>query len=260
MPSGLDIHHKRILRGSVAPYDEHLIIHTGTSDWPSKIEDDVRFKAAVFKAAIRREYIHSSPEKPRPQNVLISLSSLPLHERGSSSNLVSLSLMKRGQNLLIAEDKLEAVAMSAMGLQSFDALKSHPGTASGTSESPVEDALVFICGHNQRDTRCGIMGPLLEGEFAEKLQGTIRYTLALLTWPLGESIHNHQVGLISHVGGHAFAGNVIIYIPVHGQFRNHPLAGKGVWYGRVEPRHVQGIVQQTIQKGVVIEELLRGVI
>lgn len=72
-----------------------------------------------------------------------------------------------------------------------------------------------------------------------------------------------SVASISHIGGHAFAGNVVIYIPKQWKLRDRnvysPLAGKGIWYGRVEPRHVWGIVEETIQKGRIIEELLRGV-
>lgn len=71
------------------------------------------------------------------------------------------------------------------------------------------------------------------------------------------------ISLISHIGGHAFAGNVVIYIPKKWKLRDRgkrsPLAGKGIWYGRVEPKHVWGIVEETIQNGRVIEELLRGV-
>ena len=37
-----------------------------------------------------------------------------------------------------------------------------------------------------------------------------------------------------------------------------PLAGKGIWYGRVQPKHVEGIVEQTIGHGKVIRELFRG--
>ena len=70
------------------------------------------------------------------------------------------------------------------------------------------------------------------------------------------------VGLVSHIGGHAWAGNVMVYLPSNHRLedgRLSPLAGKGIWYGRVEPRHVEGIVNETIQKGRVIEQLLRGV-
>ena len=70
-----------------------------------------------------------------------------------------------------------------------------------------------------------------------------------------------RVGLISHIGGHKFAGNLILYVPprtktVNGQ--PHALAGCGIWYGRVEPKHVEGIIQETILGGKIIEDLFRG--
>ena len=105
-----------------------------------------------------------------------------------------------------------------------------------------------------------------------------------------------NVGMISHIGGHKWAGNVIVYIPpnyeinpverahrgakpkdetTHGyaepvvhedevlSARNSlpnlsPLAGKGIWYGRVEPKHVEGIVEQTIGHGQILRDLFRG--
>ena len=79
-----------------------------------------------------------------------------------------------------------------------------------------------------------------------------------------------NVGLISHIGGHKWAGNVIVYIPptwakdgklmTSKEQKAHPspLAGCGIWYGRVEPKHVEGIIKKTILGGTVIKELFRG--
>ena len=36
------------------------------------------------------------------------------------------------------------------------------------------------------------------------------------------------------------------------------LQGMGIWYGRVEPRHVEGIVAETVRGGRVVGELFRG--
>lgn len=69
-----------------------------------------------------------------------------------------------------------------------------------------------------------------------------------------------SVALISHIGGHKFAGNVVIYFPKDWRGRGESgLAGKGVWYGRVEPRHVWGIVEETVKGRRVVEELCRGI-
>lgn len=115
--------------------------------------------------------------------------------------------------------------------------------------SPV----ILICGHGGRDLRCGIMAPVLEAEFARVLQ---ERGMSVNTG--GEEIvdrENHaHVGLISHVGGHKYAGNVIIYLPPGMQ---NPLAGMGIWYGRVEPRHVEGLVAETLG-GRVIKDHFRG--
>jgi len=107
--------------------------------------------------------------------------------------------------------------------------------------SSVGAPTILICGHGGRDQRCGIFGPLLEDEFKDKL--------------LAAGIDKASVALISHIGGHRFAGNVIVYMPPS---TASPLAGKGIWYGRVEPKHVEGVVNTTIVHGTVIEELLRG--
>lgn len=128
----------------------------------------------------------------------------------------------------------------------------------------VDEILVLICGHGGRDERCGKLGPILQQEFEDKLQ---RQNIPLLhDAPVAEAeevntevegyVPTARVGLISHIGGHKWAGNVIIYVPP--SFAGNPLAGKGIWYGRVGPEHVEGIVSKTILDGKVIKELFRG--
>lgn len=128
----------------------------------------------------------------------------------------------------------------------------------------VDEILVLICGHGGRDIRCGTLGPILKKEFEEKLE---RQNITLLQdLPVTEPVEvdtaikgytpTARVGLISHIGGHRWAGNVIIYIPP--SFSSNALAGKGIWYGRVEPGHVEGIVAKTILEGKVVKDLFRG--
>ena len=216
----------------------------------------------------------------------------------------------------------------------------------------ITSVIVLICGHGGRDTRCGILGPLLKEEFERQLQrlhvrvlqepevyshpleatkgyqepqnfdqwpmkgspalskamskvedttrklvGEIQHTASVSeaqnvsdpSEPKETSGISASVGLVSHIGGHKWAGNVIIYFPSSysppaasprqdsdpnddatatgpttgkmGSDANQlsALAGKGVWYGRVEPRHVEGLATETILKGRVVEELCRGV-
>ncbi len=127
--------------------------------------------------------------------------------------------------------------------------------------SPVSQPIVLICGHMDRDKRCGIYGPILLEQFNKYLPPTA----------------NPTATLVSHIGGHRFAGNVIIYIPPDflptlGHFspssgnivnkeKNpvpHKLAGSGIWYGRVEPESVEQIVNETILGGRIIGNHFRG--
>lgn len=141
-------------------------------------------------------------------------------------------------------------------------LRRKPELSAQLQISDITDVHILICGHNSRDTRCGILGPILQREFEDKLRSS-KYKLKE---PSQDSVHHtrgseatvteSEVSQISHIGGHKYAGNVIVYVPP--VLKGHPLAGKGVWYGRVEPKHVEGIVKKTIEEGVVIKELFRG--
>lgn len=141
----------------------------------------------------------------------------------------------------------------------------------------VEDVLVLICGHGQRDKRCGIYGPILQEEFERQLP---QAGIDVLKGPaLDESISAPQlsgttsgateaevrrtarIGQISHIGGHKYAGNVIIYLPPglkNNAGNPHPLAGHGIWYGRIDPKHVEGVIKETIVNGNIIADHFRG--
>jgi (2Fe-2S) ferredoxin len=138
----------------------------------------------------------------------------------------------------------------------------------------VKDVMVLICGHGGRDMRCGITGPILRDEFEKFLPrvglSVQKAAVEISQGENGEAVtspgpeepaRTARVGLISHIGGHKFAGNVIVYLPPGmktADGEKHPLEGCGIWYGRVEPKHVQGIVEETVLGGKVIEEHFRG--
>jgi hypothetical protein len=115
------------------------------------------------------------------------------------------------------------------------------------------------------------MAPVLKTEFEEKLtnegfdvqHGPVQVNLndtQRIQGEAGEEKTTARVGLISHIGGHKFAGNVIIYLPPDLKMGNeqHPLAGHGIWYGRVDPKNVEGIVKETVLKGNVVADMFRG--
>ena len=81
------------------------------------------------------------------------------------------------------------------------------------SEGPrkVYESHVLICTHNSRDTRCGIIGPIINKLFTQNLSSKG------LLHPENpdESIRGKvRVGNISHIGGHKYAGNVIVWLHI----------------------------------------------
>lgn len=69
---------------------------------------------------------------------------------------------------------------------------------------------IFVCCHSARDARCGQRGP----DLVMALHGSIGRH--------GAS-HHLAVAATSHIGGHEFAGNVVLYGP------QHPCDGD--WFG-----------------------------
>ena len=246
----LDINHSRPLANSIAPYSQHILLSTGQPDWPSRIEEHDsawgRF-AAELKHALGPKGAGFDPKK----TTLINASSF----RPSEGDAVS-SAATDGSLLLFPSFR------SYDGLD-FSSPKTLPSLlqAAKTSESSrlpytsITNPTILICSHNSRDSRCGILGPLLQKEFATQLA-----KLGLSTG-ISQFTAEHEktpvvnVGCLSHIGGHMWAGNVIIYTPPNTQ---NKLAGTGVWFGRVEPKNVEGIIKETVLGGKIIGELWRG--
>ncbi|KAJ7095166.1 Sucrase/ferredoxin-like-domain-containing protein [Mycena belliarum] len=132
--------------------------------------------------------------------------------------------------------------------------------------------VIMLCSHKRRDNRCAIAAPKLEHAFIESLHrkgwtadtqlehvieppleqfsGTAEEKALYIEDEL-KALPSAKKALIlrnSHMGGHKYAGNCIIYTP----------QGSSVWYGRVTTHEVESIVTKTILDGLVLPPLLRG--
>ncbi|EXJ93556.1 hypothetical protein A1O1_01948 [Capronia coronata CBS 617.96] len=300
MPAGLDIDRTHNLNGSMSPYAQHLIISTGRADWTSRIEDEKDTAVWGRFIAETKSLLGRGGEFHDPfNNILISTSSFKpwqVAEREHQAGKASVQAQSEVDALLFpAFDHVRGLNLDAdpdlprKFVRSSllpDPAHLHPiykdlseaerraktrdpdaGSSSLVRKS-IEAPTILICSHGQRDSRCGILGPLLHAEFARYMeqrqdQDDTGSDSSLSSVVSPESNINVNIGMVSHIGGHKWAGNVIFYIPPtftsqHHQHRRHPLAGMGIWYGRVEPRHVQGIVEQTLMQGKVIQDLFRG--
>ncbi|KAK3370182.1 Sucrase/ferredoxin-like-domain-containing protein [Podospora didyma] len=292
LPEGLEIDHKTQLNGLISNYAQQVLICTGKDDWPSKIEEDTSDDnlAADLRELVGRGGAYSDPHhnisalnasfpssvpKLRSELQITSAYLLPDFKYVPFLPRVSFDSVEALVKGYLLPEKLHS-AHDGMSPIHKDRLLRKPAYQNllwGVRD--VDDILVLICGHGGRDKRCGIYGPLLRTEFEARLpefevevllgpvEADVSDSLPSLAGTASGHSHSARVGLISHIGGHKFAGNVIIYLPPSlktKQGERHALAGYGIWYGRVEPRHVEGIVAETILKGTVISELFRGAI
>ncbi|KAH6611333.1 Vacuolar amino acid transporter 3, partial [Trichoderma cornu-damae] len=273
MPDGLEIDRLSPLEGVMAGYAEHVVVCTGRDDWESRIEEENSGDnlAADLKelfgrggkyvdpfhniSVINSSFPSSAPPRRAVQSTSVYL--LPSFKYVPFLPRVSFDSVEALAKGFLLPEKLHPAhdGLSPVHRDRLTRKEAFQGLLVGVQD--VTDVLVLICGHGGRDMRCGAMGPVLRGEFEEKLerQGFAVAKEAVQAGGLdgsgepkriqGSSVEKvARVGLISHIGGHKFAGNVIVYIPsgfAAGGGDKHPLAGCGIWYGRVEPKHVEGI-------------------
>jgi (2Fe-2S) ferredoxin len=117
----------------------------------------------------------------------------------------------------------------------------------GITTRPCElDYVILLCSHKRRDARCGITAPLIKRELERHLRPLGLVRDADDSRPGGAGIF-----FVSHVGGHKFSANVLIYRKKDQQM---------IWLARVRPEHCEGIVKYTILQGKVVhpETQLRG--
>ncbi|CAG8976969.1 hypothetical protein HYALB_00010951 [Hymenoscyphus albidus] len=289
----LPIDHKANLNGTMAPYDEHVLICTGKDDWMSRVEEEnsgdnlaADLKELLGRGGIYADPYHNvsitnssfPPSRPgRPEIINASAYLLPSFKYIPFLPRISFDTVQALTKAYLLPTKLHPAHDNLSPIHRDRLLRNSEYASNLYGVRDVKDVLVLICGHGGRDARCGAFGPILRDEFASHLK---KQNLEIETEAISvpgpsedgqelttesESIapgETARVGLISHIGGHKFAGNVIIYIPPGKNIRDedtpHPLAGCGIWYGRVEPKHVEGIVEETFVKGNVIEEFFRG--
>ncbi|KAK9077615.1 hypothetical protein SSX86_005955 [Deinandra increscens subsp. villosa] len=107
------------------------------------------------------------------------------------------------------------------------------------SPEPLTGTYIFVCAHGARDKRCGVCGPALVSRFKDEIESR-GYQSKVSVRPC------------SHIGGHKYAGNVIIF-----GSNNHQKVS-GHWYGYVMPDDVPMLLDQHIEKGEIVDRLWRG--
>ncbi|KAI9448135.1 Sucrase/ferredoxin-like-domain-containing protein [Lactarius indigo] len=266
--------------GSVRPYRRQVVISTGKSDWKRSITSE-QGSLASYLATIEGATPTTLTGFSTPGTLPGTPNSTSLHLPNPVAGIFKDS---ETQTVLIFPD-YKVVAEVPRSLDGARDLwrnsvnPSVPRQGSSSGSSAVKSwvipyaCVILICSHRRRDARCAVVAPKLEYAFSETLERQGWDVHTQLDDPTGPPLEDFADGYekeaelnrrlqeldngltkralvlkTSHIGGHKYAGNVIIYMP----------QGAGVWYGRVSTHEVEPIVHTTILGGQILPPLLRG--
>ena len=252
------------MRGSVKRHRRHILVAQGRSysRWPEEVTDQSDAYVTLLSALIRdreaaigyrvrvSEADYAVDDEQQGEDradlyVFPDMLHFPAVSRAALPDWVD-GLLVRDRGAMTFKQPHAAAADRVQ--QAEQAAEQRAGEADGAAAMPdvdfecraVAGCALLICAHKQRDKRCGVTGPILakqiqqesadrreaeEREADMQAQQRIRDGLPPLTSVPSSSLLPIRTMLISHIGGHKYAGNVIAY-------------PAGVWYGRVTPCHV----------------------
>ncbi|KAD4887876.1 hypothetical protein R6Q59_035030 [Mikania micrantha] len=212
------------LSGSVNPYARHVFLcYKSHENWPARVESSDSDPLLKHLAGAIKD---------RKNDIAVK-TLLTICESDCGTGLSD-------GDVLIFPDMIKHRGLEEANIDGFveEVLVNGMSWAFGTQEE-LTGSYIFVCAHNTRDKRCGVCGPVLIEKFNKEIE--VR--------GLKDEVF---VSACSHVGGHKYAGNLIIYSAVQdGKVCGH-------WYGYVTPNDVPELLDQHIKKGEIIERIWRG--
>ncbi|KAI1000883.1 hypothetical protein K3495_g7315 [Podosphaera aphanis] len=284
LPRNFKIEENDELYGRIQEWSTHMLVATGKSDWVRDVADE----AGSLMEAIQK----GTEVKPSNGRMMLSASNIPLpsDSDGYASPTTVLLLpawifvgnvTPQSANTLITEFvDLGPTSSTPLGKSMIPRSLSNKALAEGlTSWQCHHSALILLCSQGTRDARCGQSAPLLRKEFGRHLR----------LYGLDRDLDDERPGgvgiyFISHVGGHKYSANVMIYrkdnafgvddMETHGKISRDMLlsrakdadqsrqsgASQCVWLARVRPEDCEGIIKYTVLQGKLVkpEKQLRG--
>ncbi|KAJ5119813.1 hypothetical protein N7448_010482 [Penicillium atrosanguineum] len=239
-PDKVKIETSRPLYGHIKEFHSHVLVATGRSDWKEKVGQE---KGSLMEA------FDEGSAKSRLGRIMVSASNIqPLDHSGDNSTPTTVLILP-AFTFVDSVSQADVPDLVNRYIDNYDEKidKSIVTPDAGMNARPCElDYVVLLCSHRRRDARCGITAPLIKRELERHLR------------PLGldrdaDDSRPGGVGIffVSHVGGHKFSANVLVYRKKNQQM---------IWLARVKPEHCEGLVKYTILEGKVVhpESQLRG--
>lgn len=244
-PTDLDIDQETLLMGTAPKYYQHVLVSTGKTDWSSKVESDVSDNGGGLAERLKSLMASKGAGLRDPFAPILITNSSFSPENKSQKYFSSAYILPLGlyfPSLPLTDTAALSAFIKAYLLPSTSS--SSPRTAPPAIPPPrkVDESIILICSHKSRDSRCGAYYPPLRQQFDKVLNER---------GLLGVGTGKVMVAATSHLSGHKWAGNVVIY---------RPWKGWGAWYGRVGVDEVEGLVEETVMAGRVVRDICRGVV
>ena len=303
LPRGFKIDEDDKLYGEINGFSRHVIVATGKTDWVRSVADE---KGSVMEA------IDANDKEVQGGSLMLSASNMcpPNHEgavtygKDQPTSVLLMPAFQFVDNVTpshVPELIKSVVNHAPTNTTPLSSSKSTNGAGTlesdqvphiakpkmSNSDLPAGLSLrncphkyvILMCSQATRDARCGQSAPLLRRELERHLR------------PLGlyRDLHDERPGgvgiyFISHVGGHKYSANVMIYRradpprTVSEQMQNGTTgqsdglvggkpkvavdgeAAQCIWLARVKPEDCENIVRFTVLQGKVVkpEHQLRG--
>ncbi|KAM0870401.1 hypothetical protein ACQ4PT_040032 [Festuca glaucescens] len=212
---------KERLAGTVRFHQRHVFLcYKSPAEWPSHVE------ATEFD---RLPHLLADAVSARQSNFKkITKLTVCEGEAGTGSSL---------GDVLIFPDMIQYRGVTHFDTERFveEVLVKDTEWLSGSPEI-MRGSHVFICAHGSRDKRSSVCGPALIARFRKDIES--------------QGLNGQViVRACSHVGGHKYAGNVIIFSSdVNGKVTGH-------WYGYVAPDDVPELLRKHIVEGEIVDHL-----
>ncbi|GAM87931.1 hypothetical protein ANO11243_059590 [Dothideomycetidae sp. 11243] len=257
------------LYGHIDAWSTHMIVATGKSDWVRDVADE---KGSVMEAV-------GGSKEPSNGKMKLSASNMPMpnhatsHSEGTTVLLLPAFTYVDNVTPTSVPDLISSVVNNSP--TNLDPLSSTPPSFPNPLPANLRlracnhSALILLCSQATRDARCGQSAPLLKREFERHLRPLGMYRDMDDDRPGGVGIY-----FISHVGGHKFSANVLIYrrapgnavvangngaaVATNGETNKPALqtlgeASQCIWLARVRPEDCENIIRYTVGQGKVVK-------
>ncbi|CRG84773.1 Actin patches distal protein 1 [Talaromyces islandicus] len=291
-PARFDVEMSDKLYGNVKGWATHALVATGKTDWVRDVADEKgsvmeaierggvepqngKLKLSASNIPVPDEYHEADDDANRPTTVAlfpaftlvdhVTPALVPDLIRYFVNPSVTTTTPLRSVPAIAAEGEEENLPRGEKLLREEQLLSQTPLR----SRPSPHAAVILLCSQRTRDARCGQSAPLLKREFERHLRAHGLYRDMNDERPGGVGVY-----FISHVGGHKYSANVIIYRRRDFEWykkgskerqaeenNNEELDGavQGIWLARVRPEECENLVRFTVMQGKLVKpDQLRG--